>query len=125
MTALYMRERNCKTSNTDDNECLTCLTAGHFNLDQINLQHDSYIFMLWWDLKETPSIADGLEMMYKCKIISKEGYSSGMNVCEISCGCEPTTASTRCAILARYVNALQAPSRRHPQSAMRQTGTMA
>ncbi|KAG2743300.1 hypothetical protein P692DRAFT_20747022 [Suillus brevipes Sb2] len=29
-----------------------------------------------------------------------------------------------CAILARYVNALQAPSRRHPQSAMRQTGTI-
>ncbi|KAG2744113.1 hypothetical protein P692DRAFT_201134584 [Suillus brevipes Sb2] len=35
------------------------------------------------------------------------------------------TAAIRCAILGRYVNALQAPSRRHPQSAMRPTGTKA
>ncbi|KAG1857420.1 hypothetical protein F4604DRAFT_1193281 [Suillus subluteus] len=36
-----------------------------------------------------------------------------------------TTAAICYTILARYVNALQAPSRRHPQSAMRQTRVIA
>ncbi|KAG2745144.1 hypothetical protein P692DRAFT_20742842 [Suillus brevipes Sb2] len=33
-----------------------------------------------------------------------------------------TRVAICCGILARYVNTLQAPSRRHPQSAMRPTG---
>ncbi|KAG1857424.1 hypothetical protein F4604DRAFT_1193487 [Suillus subluteus] len=36
-----------------------------------------------------------------------------------------TMAATCCTILVRYVNALQAPSRRHPQSAVRQTRVIA
>jgi hypothetical protein len=44
--------------------------------------------MLWWDLEETPSIADGVELIYKCEVISNGGYSSGMNVYEVNCGCE-------------------------------------
>jgi hypothetical protein len=39
--------------------------------------------MLWWDLEDAPSVADGIELIYKCK-----GYSSEMNVHEVNCGCE-------------------------------------
>ncbi|KIK33053.1 hypothetical protein CY34DRAFT_813868 [Suillus luteus UH-Slu-Lm8-n1] len=43
----------------------------------------------------------------------------------LSAALRTTRVAICCAILARYVNALQAPSRRHPQSAMRPTGTIA
>jgi hypothetical protein len=52
------------------------------------LQHNSFRFMLWRDLKDAPSVADGVELIYKCEVISYEGYSGVMNVYEVNCGCE-------------------------------------
>jgi hypothetical protein len=43
----------------------------------------------------------------------------------LSAAVRTTRVAICCTILARYVNALQAPSRRHPQSTMRQTGGIA
>jgi serine/threonine protein kinase len=44
---------------------------------------------------------------------------------ELSATVSTTAAAVCCPILARYINALQAPSRRHPQSTMRPTRTIA
>jgi hypothetical protein len=58
-------------------------------------------------------------------MISYGWYSSRMNVYTKLTAVSNISAAMCCAILGRYVNALQAPSRRHPQSAMRQTRTKA
>jgi hypothetical protein len=82
--------------------------------------------MLWWDLEDAASIADGVELIYTSVRSSVvEDTVVGWMYTELTAAVSTTTAGTRCAILARYVNALQAPSRRHPQSAMRPTRVIA